>query len=259
MAKIILDNINVEFPIYGQQNLFRRAFINKLTRGRIFKDEMQIKVVKALQNISFTLQKGDRLGLVGTNGAGKSTLLKTLGQLYRPASGYISIEGKISTLFDVCMGMDLERTGYHNIYYMGMLLGIPRVQIKKMIPDIEDFSELGSFLNMPVRTYSAGMKVRLGFAICTCIDPTILLLDEAIGAGDAHFIEKASQRAKELYDKAEIIVIASHSEVLMKEFCNKALWLHKGRMVMFGGVDEVLHAYEAEVALRDDETEVEMV
>jgi ABC-type polysaccharide/polyol phosphate transport system ATPase subunit len=140
--------------------------------------------------------------------------------------------------------MDLERTGYHNIYYMGTLLGLSRKQIRSFIPDIEEFSELGEFLDMPVRTYSAGMKVRLGFAICTCIEPEILLLDEAIGAGDKHFIEKASSRAKALYEKAEILVLASHASDVIREFCNKVLWMHKGKIVMMGAVNDILHAYE---------------
>lgn len=245
MARIALQNVDIHYPIYGDSNpLFRRAFISLVTGGKIYRDERKVAVVKALDNISFTLNQGDRLGLVGTNGAGKSTLLKTLGQLYKPTNGLLQIDGKVSALFDVCMGMEQERTGYHNIYYMGTLLGLSKAKIKSFIPDIEEFSGLGEFLNMPVRTYSAGMKVRLGFALCTCIDPTILLLDEAIGAGDKHFIEKAANRAKALYDRAEILVLASHSADVIKDFCNKALWLHHGKMVMMGEVNEVLDAYE---------------
>jgi ABC-type polysaccharide/polyol phosphate transport system ATPase subunit len=245
MARIVLQNVDIHYPIYGDSHpLFRRALVNIVTGGKIYRDERKISVVKAIDNLSFTLNKGDRLGLVGTNGAGKSTLLKTLGQLYKPTGGHLHIEGKISALFDVCMGMEQERTGYHNIYYMGALLGLSKAKIKSFIPDIEAFSELGEFLNMPVRTYSAGMKVRLGFALCTCLDPTILLLDEAIGAGDKHFIEKAANRAKALYERAEILVLASHSAQVVKDFCNKALWLHHGKMIMIGDVNEVLDAYE---------------
>ncbi len=245
MAKIELQNIEVHYPIYGDHHhSFRRSLINLTTRGKIYKDENKLTVVKALDNISFTLNKGDRLGLIGGNGAGKSTLLKTLGQLYTPSKGVLSIQGKTSALFDVCMGMDIDRTGYCNIDYMGMLLGLTRKKIKAVIPDIEEFSELGKFLHMPVRTYSAGMRVRLGFAICTCLEPEILLLDEAIGAGDKHFVDKAAKRAKALYEKADILVIASHASYVIKEFCNKVLWLHKGRIVMIGKVDDVLHAYE---------------
>lgn len=246
MARIVLQNVDIHYPIYGDSHpLFRRALVNIVTGGKIYRDERKVPVVKALDNVTFTLNKGDRLGLVGTNGAGKSTLLKTLGQLYKPTHGTLHIDGKISALFDVCMGMEQERTGYHNIYYMGALLGLSKAKIKAFIPDIEEFSELGEFLSMPVRTYSAGMKVRLGFALCTCIDPTILLLDEAIGAGDKHFIEKAANRAKALYERAEILVLASHSAEVLKDFCNKALWLHHGKMVMMGEVNEVLEAYES--------------
>jgi len=252
MARIVLQNVEIHYPIYNaQHHSLRRALVNLTTGGRIFRDERKVSVVKALENITFTLQRGDRLGLVGHNGAGKSTLLKTLGRLYEPAVGNLIVDGKVSALFDVCMGMDVERTGYHNIYYMGMLLGMSRAQIKSVIPDIENFSELGPFLDMPVRTYSAGMKVRLGFAICTCIDPTILLLDEAIGAGDKSFLERASLRAKALYDRADILVLASHSTPVIKEFCNKGLWLHQGRMVLFGDVDDVLYAYEHQPELAE--------
>lgn len=245
MAQIILDKLEVHYPVYGDRtNSLRRALVNLSTGGKIYKDERKLTVVKALDQLSFTLNKGDRLGLIGTNGAGKSTLLKTLGGLYVPAAGKLILNGKVSALFDVCNGMDVDRSGYHNIQYMGTLLGLTRTQIKNAVPDIEEFTELGEFLTMPVRTYSAGMKVRLGFAICTCIDPSILLLDEAIGAGDKHFIEKASARAKALYDRADVLVLASHSSDVIREFCNKALWLHQGKMVMMGEVEEVLGAYE---------------
>ncbi len=245
MAKIELENIEVHYPIYGNHDYsFRRALISLTTRGRVYAEENAMTVVKALNGVSFSLRQGDRLGLIGTNGSGKSTLLKTLGQLYVPVKGRLLIEGRVSALFDVCMGMDMERTGYHNIYYMGMLLGFSQKKIKSLIPGIEEFSELKDSLNLPVRGYSAGMKMRLGFAICTCIEPEILLLDEAIGAGDKHFLEKAAVRAKALYDKAEILVIASHAAAVIRQFCNKALWLNKGKIMMLGSVEEVLAAYE---------------
>ena len=250
MANVTLENVEVHYPVYGDRsNSLRRKLVNLTTGGKIYQDERKLSVVKALDNLSFTLNNGDRLGLIGSNGAGKSTLLKTLGHLYIPAAGKLSINGKVSALFDVCMGMDVERSGYHNIQYMGTLLGLTRKQIKAIVGDIEEFTELGDFLNMPVRTYSAGMKVRLGFAISTCIDPTILLLDEAIGAGDKHFIEKASARAKALYERAEILVLASHSTDVIRDFCNKALWMHQGRMIMMDDVEKVLHAYETQPEL----------
>jgi ABC-type polysaccharide/polyol phosphate transport system ATPase subunit len=244
MTKIVLEEVEVTYPVYGAHyNSLRRALVNFTTSSRFFNDKNQVTLVKGLNNISFTLNKGDRLGLIGTNGAGKSTLLKTMAQLYLPSKGKILIEGKVSTLFDVTLGIDTERTGYHNIYYMGRLLGLTKKEIDKIIPDVIDFSELKEFIYMPVKTYSAGMRMRLGFAICTSINPSILLLDEAIGAGDKNFVHKAAKRAKELYDRAEIMVIASHSDKVIKEFCNKALWLHEGNIKMFGKVDEVLKAY----------------
>lgn len=244
MALLELKNVYVDYPVYGDcEASLRRVLLKLTTRQRIYKSA-GLTVVRALTDINFSLHHGDRLGLIGENGAGKSTLLKTLGGFYAPASGNMKIEGHVSTLFDVCMGMDMERTGYDNIYFMGLLLGLSRQCIKNFIPDIEDFSELGEFLSMPMRTYSAGMRIRLGFALVTCLEPEILLLDEAIGAGDAHFLEKAAKRAKQLYDRASILVIASHDNNIIREFCNKALWLHKGRMVRYGEVESVLQDYE---------------
>jgi ABC-2 type transport system ATP-binding protein/lipopolysaccharide transport system ATP-binding protein len=245
MPSITLDRVNIEYPVFQHNFLsLRRTLIKWVTGGKVYQGENSFTLVHALKDISFNLQTGDRLGLVGPNGAGKSTLLKTLGRLYTPRSGRVHINGKVSALFDVCMGMDVEKTGYSNIYYMGMLLGLTTKQIKSHIPDIEEFSELGGFLDMPVRTYSAGMRVRLGFALCTCINPAILLLDEALGAGDKSFMEKAAVRAKSLYDRAEILVLASHANSVIRDFCNKALWLEQGVIKMFGPVETVLAAYE---------------
>jgi ABC-type polysaccharide/polyol phosphate transport system ATPase subunit len=247
MAKIILENLEVHYPVYGHhQHSLRRTLVNMTTGGRIYGEERNLTLVKALDQISFHLKPGDRLGLIGNNGAGKSTLLKVLGHFLMPSSGKLIMEGKVSLLTDVCMGMDMDRTGHSNIFYMGMLLGLNKSQIKQRISEIEEFCELGDFLNMPVRTYSSGMKVRLGFAITTCIEPHILLLDEAIGAGDQHFIEKAAVRAKSLYNRAEILVIASHSNDIIRQFCNKVLWMHQGKMVLFGAVEDVLNTYETD-------------
>jgi ABC-type polysaccharide/polyol phosphate transport system ATPase subunit len=245
MSKIILNNVTVNYPLYGnQQYSLRRSVINWLSAGKIFQQERLITSYMALDNISFYLQEGDRLGIIGCNGAGKTTLLKTLGKWYVPSSGHISIQGRITALFDLCLGMDMERTGEQNIYYMGMLMGMSRQHLKASYPDIVDFAQVGDFLWQPVRTYSTGMKVRLGFAVATCLQPAILLLEEGIGAGDWRFIQKAAARARSLYQRADILVIASHSPLIIREFCNKVLWLEQGKIVMLGDVDAVLAAYE---------------
>jgi ABC-type polysaccharide/polyol phosphate transport system ATPase subunit len=200
--------------------------------------------VDALTQISLHLQSGDRLGLIGHNGAGKSTLLRILAGIYEPSVGKVNINGSIGAMLDITLGMDPEATGYENIRIRGMILGLSKSEIEQIIPDIEEFTEMGSFLSMPVKTYSSGMTVRLAFAISTAIAPDILLMDEAIGAGDAHFMEKAQKRLENFVHQSEILVLASHSNAAIRQFCNKALWLEHGRVHMFDDVETVVSAYE---------------
>src|SRR5262245_39431554 len=160
-----------------------------------------------------------------------------------PIGGTVRIAGRTSTLFNLAGLMDPELSGHDNVYYAGGLIGIPRSRLKQVMPDIADFAELGDFLHMPVRTYSDGMKVRLGFAIATSIEPDILLMDEVIGAGDAHFVAKAIQRAQELYQRSSILVVASHAPELLHGLCNKAILLDRGRVVTTGSLDQVGHIY----------------
>lgn len=244
MARIVVNDIHVRYPVMQDQyRSMRRAIVRVASGGKLYQQDQRMQVVHALQGISFTLENGDRVGLIGRNGAGKSTLLKTLGGFILPESGELTVEGKITSLFSVAGGMDDERTGYDNIFLTGRLLGIPRRQMQEHLKEIEEFSELGDFLTMPLRAYSDGMKIRLGFAITTCLHPEILLLDEAIGAGDAHFIEKASRRAQQLYDRASIMVIASHIPDVILSLCNKAIWLNHGTIECIGPTQQVLDAY----------------
>lgn len=244
MARIVLDNVHVRYPItQDHYRSLRRVLVRLATFGRVYKQDVGSRTVHSIRGLSLTVEKGDRVGLIGRNGAGKSTLLKTLGGFILPDEGTMYAEGNIMPLFSVSAGMDEERSGYDNIFLSGRLLGIPRVEMEKHVADIMEFCELGEFLSMPVRAYSDGMKVRLGFAISTCISPDILLLDEAIGAGDAHFLEKASQRAEALYNRANILIIASHAPEIITRLCNKVLWLSHGRMVEFGPTEEVLAKY----------------
>jgi len=244
MARIILDQVHVRYPVtQDHYRSLRRVLVRLVTLGQMYKQDTRSRMVHAIKGLSLTLEKGDRVGLIGRNGAGKSTFLKTLGGFILPDQGTMHIEGTTMPLFSVSAGMDEERTGYDNIFLSGRLLGISRKEMQKHVPDIEAFCELGEFLKIPVRAYSDGMKVRLGFAISTCITPDILLLDEAIGAGDAHFLEKASQRAEALYDRASIMILASHSPEIITRLCNKVLWLSHGNMVAFGPTEEVLARY----------------
>ncbi len=244
MASLILENVTVDFPIYGSQKSFRGAL--RSATGGLIKREGQhhdrVKV-RALDNLCLTLKHGDRLGIVGHNGAGKSTLLRVCAGVYEPTQGRVFIEGRVSSLFITSPGLDIEDTGYENILTCGLFLGMTREEIARKTPDIEQFSELGDYLSLPVRTYSTGMLTRLGFAIATVIDPEILVLDEGLGAGDARFAERAKQRVDALIERSSILVLASHSDVLIQSLCNKAILMHSGRIELVGPVDEVVEAY----------------
>jgi ABC-type polysaccharide/polyol phosphate transport system ATPase subunit len=201
-------------------------------------------VVKALTNINFSLTDGDRLGLIGHNGAGKSTLLRVLAGVYQPLQGELFVDGEITALFNTLPGLDPEDTGYENIVTAGMLFGLTRDKIEEMMPDIEQFSELGEYLGLPIRTYSTGMTLRLGFAFATAMHPGILLMDEGIGAGDARFAERATKRMEEFIGRSRIVVLASHSNQLIKSMCNRAALMESGHIRAIGSVDEVIEQYE---------------
>lgn len=244
MACIVLDKVSVEFALYGGgSRSLKQTLMHVGSRGRISQDARERIVVQALRNISFTIEHGDRVGLIGPNGAGKSTLLRVLAGVYEPTVGTVHSKGHVIPLFNPSLGIDMEATGYENIVLRGLLLGLDPVEIRRRQKEVVEFTELGDYLNMPVRTYSTGMRLRLAFAISTCIEPEILLMDEWIGAGDAHFLEKAQKRMNNMVDRSSILVIASHSEGLIKRLCNKALYLEGGRIKAFGPVEETLKIY----------------
>jgi ABC-2 type transport system ATP-binding protein/lipopolysaccharide transport system ATP-binding protein len=200
-------------------------------------------VVKALTNLSFTINHGDRVGLIGHNGAGKTTLLRAIAGIYRPTEGELTVDGRVSPLFDIALGMELDATGYENINILGMLLGLTRAEIKSATPRIEDFTGLQEYLSLPVRTYSAGMQMRLAFGLITSVTPEIVLLDEAVGAGDASFHHRMQQRLNEFLSQSSIMVLASHSDDLIRQFCNRAIVLDRGESVFCGPVEEALALY----------------
>ena len=245
MTGIDIKNIDVHFPIYdARARSFRHSLLGMGT-GRIGATESHHVVVRALNDISLSLSHGDRLGLVGRNGAGKSTLLRVMTGTYEPGAGSVRIEGRLAALTDLTMGMDMEGTGYENILIRGLMLGLTRRQSLDRVGEVEAFTELGDYLNLPLRTYSSGMGLRLAFAISTCVEPEILLLDEVIGAGDTHFMEKAEQRLAEMTDRAKILVIASHAVSKIMTLCNKALLLHEGQVLGFGPAEAILERYKA--------------
>jgi ABC-type polysaccharide/polyol phosphate transport system ATPase subunit len=244
MATLILDRVTIDFPIYDSQKTFRSA-LRAATGGLITRDARTPKrvTVRALDDVSLTLKDGDRLGLIGHNGAGKSTLLRVCAQVYEPTQGRVFAEGKISPLFNAAPGLDTDDTGYENIMTCALLMGMTRDEIVRKTPDIAEFSGLGEYLFLPVRTYSSGMLTRLSFSIATAIDPEILILDEGLGTGDAQFAEQAKQRVDALIARSSILILASHSDALIQSMCNKAILLQAGTIVREGSVQEVLDAY----------------
>ncbi|MBB4003059.1 ABC-type polysaccharide/polyol phosphate transport system ATPase subunit [Aurantimonas endophytica] len=232
MARISLEDVAIEYPIYNAGSMsLRHQLLAVSTGGRISREDRRIVTVKALDGINLELRKGDRIGLVGHNGSGKSTLLRTLAGIFTPTRGRITIEGRVSTVFGLGAGMEPELTGYENIMRMGMMLGASRAESKSRIPDIEEFSELGEFLSMPVRTYSDGMKTRLSFGVATAAQPEILLIDEVLGAGDAEFQQRAQIRMGQFIEKSSIFVLASHSTALLKKYCTQIIQLEHGQVV----------------------------
>ncbi len=245
MSKIQLSKVTLDFPIYGANTRsLKKSLVSLMTGGAIRAEDNRITFIRALEEVSFELSSGDTLGLIGHNGAGKSTLLRVLSKIYTPAIGDIKIKGRISSLLDLGLGIDSESTGFENIYLSGLLRGLSRKDIDAKKDDIAEFSELGDYLAMPVRTYSSGMQLRLAFSIATCFSPEILLLDEVMGVGDASFVEKSKQRMSELVAQSDIVVFSSHSVELIRKFCTKALWLEKGHVKLLGPVDTVLAAYD---------------
>ena len=244
MTSIVFDNVSVDFPIYNSNT---RSLKNKLiqvaTGGQLGADKHGRVVVRALENITFQLKDGDRVGLLGHNGAGKSTLLRLLGGVYEPTFGKSTIIGQIGSLIDISLGIDPETTGRDNIYIRGALLGLTRSQVKVKIDEIIDFSELGDFVDMPLRTYSTGMHMRLAFSVSTIIRPEILLMDEWLSVGDETFQHKVENRLNDLVSSAKILVIASHSKELLLNTCNRLIWLEHGRIKMDGNPKKVCAAY----------------
>jgi ABC-2 type transport system ATP-binding protein len=260
MLSITGENVHVEFPIYDlRMRSLKHTFglnqiakgLNRLSAGKlnvggaIGTGEEGRVVIKALDGVSFEIQEGDRLGLLGHNGSGKTTLLRTLAGIYEPIRGVIRTSGRVVPLFDLQLGMDLDATGIENIWMRSRLLGLTTQQVEGSLDDIAEFTELGDYLAMPMRTYSTGMMLRLAFAISTAITPDILLLDEMIGTGDAGFLARADARLKAFLTRAGILIIASHSTPLLRQWCNKGMLLERGKLIAYGPLEDVISRYEA--------------
>ncbi|MGL5446996.1 MAG: ABC transporter ATP-binding protein [Rhabdaerophilum sp.] len=245
-VSIELENVCVSFPTYSTAHRsMRHALVKATTGGLVGVDVKGARHVQALNMIDLQLKRGDRLALIGHNGAGKTTLLRVLAQIYEPVTGRVEIKGRVAPLFDIGLGMSPDATGYENIRIRGLYLGLTSKEIEARLDEIADFTELGTFLDMPLRTYSLGMQMRLAFAVSTAIDPEILLLDEGIGAGDANFIAKANARLDAFVARAGILVLSTHVSELVTRFCNSAVVLEKGEIVYRGTPAEALAHYHA--------------
>lgn len=237
MTSITITNMSVDFPLLGVK-IPRQGAGNAGSNNSV-----GLQQLSALKNISLSLTSGEVLGLIGRNGSGKSTLLKTMGGIYHPTGGSIVVEGVVSPMYNIGLGMRPESTGRRNIVLRGLVLGRSMREIKARMDEIIEFSELGAHIDMPIRIYSQGMTMRLAFSIATAFSPEILLLDEWIGAGDAAFRKKASERMKSLVQESAITVLASHNLQLLKENCTKILWLSDGEIHMLGQTEDVIPQY----------------
>lgn len=244
MGRIVLDHVCVDIPIYNSQGRsLKKTMLGFATGGKVGLTEKGMTIVRSLDDLSIKIEPLERVGIVGHNGAGKSTLLRVLSGVYEPTNGRAIIEGKVGSLIDISLGIDQEATGLENIYLRAALLGISKKKIDNQLESLIDFTELGDFVNLPVRTYSTGMHMRLAFAVSTMISPDVLLMDEWLSVGDKSFQTKAENRLNELIDNSNILVIASHSKSLLERCCKRVIWLEHGKIKMDGPANEVLQQY----------------
>ncbi len=244
MARIDLHDVGLTFRVRKHTRVTLKEFLV----GQLFRRSRNpVMEVKALQDLDFEVEQGDRIGIIGHNGAGKSTLLKLLAGIYTPTSGRLIVEGRVSSLFDINLGFEPEASGWENIRFRSYLQGETPRTLKAKLTQIAEFSELGEFMNMPVRYYSAGMQVRLAFSIATAIDPEILLIDEVLSVGDLSFQQKARERMRQMMAKAQLMVVVSHDLIALSQICNRVVWMDHGRMIRTGPTDEIISAYKSSV------------
>jgi ABC-type polysaccharide/polyol phosphate transport system ATPase subunit len=243
-SELSLDNVSVSFPIYhGGSRSLKKSLLFRGSGGQLASDASHRITVEALRNVSMEFRTGDRVALIGNNGAGKTTLLRVMAGIYEPVTGVVKSRGRISPMFDISLGIDGDISGYDNIRLRGLILGLPAREIEERMADIAEFTELGDYLDIPVRTYSSGMMTRLTFAVATCFSPEILLMDEWIVAGDAGFLAKAQHRVEAFVEQAGILVLASHSTEICRRWCNKAVWLERGEVKMAADISAVIDSY----------------
>ncbi len=242
-AVISAEHVSVDFPLYHGNARSLKKMVFRTVSGRVAPDTKNRVVVQALRDVSFRLHHGDRLGLIGGNGAGKTTLLRTLAGIYEPQVGRVLVRGSLNALLDPNLGMNPELTGRENIMLRGLYSGLKLPAIRQLEEDVAAFAELGEFLDLPVRVYSSGMVVRLGFALATAIRPQVLLMDEWFLAGDATFMEKARVRLEDMVRGADILVLSSHVTEVVLNWCTRVIWLDQGRVRADGTAEAVLSQY----------------
>lgn len=232
MSLIRTQNLCVSFPVYtNASRSFKNAMLNATTGGTISSSHSDCVVVNAVDDLTLTIKEGERVGLVGHNGSGKTTLLRMLAGAYEPTAGTLEIKGRIASFLDIALGVDQEATGYDNILMRGILMGLSRKEIVRKTPEIAEFTGLGDYLNMPVRTYSSGMMMRLAFTVSTSVCADIVLMDEWLSVGDMEFQKRAQERLKTMVDQAAILVIASHQEETIQSVCNRVIKLKAGKVI----------------------------
>lgn len=245
MAKSVLkvEDVSIRFNLSKENVDNLKELIVKKLRG----EKIRYNEFWALKNINFELGKGDRLGILGLNGAGKSTLLKVIAGVYKPTTGTITRKGNMAPMIELGAGFDPNYTGRENIFLYGSVLGFPREFLEEKYEEILEFSELGEFIDVPIKNYSSGMRARLGFSIATVVEPDILILDEVLSVGDAKFRKKCEKKMQSMFDHGVTVLFVSHSLDQVKRLCNKAILLDHGEMVAIGGIDEVSELYEKKI------------
>ena len=243
MSLIQLDAVSIRIPVYGLNSRVFKQELVRIATGGLIKTGLHTVMVDALKNINLRLEDGMRLGIIGGNGAGKTTLLRLISGIYEPTSGTRVVQGAITALFDVMVGMEEDLTGLENIVLRGVLLGAKKKEMQERHQEIVNFTGLGDYIHMPIRTYSSGMKMRLAFSILEYMRPEILVIDEVVGAGDASFIEKTQKRMKEMMRSSRILVLSSHDTSIIDKMCDQVLWLEMGEVRYYGDKKEGIQAY----------------
>lgn len=244
-ASISLENVSLEYPVYNASALsIKKNFLIGFSGGLLKSDPNdKILTVSALNNINLKFSHGERVGLIGHNGCGKTSLLRLLSNIYYPTSGAVSISGETTSLIDINLGIDSEASGIKNLYMRAAILGIKKSNLDSVVNETVEFSGLGEFINLPFRTYSSGMQVRLAFSIATAITPEILIMDEWLTAGDHNFRAKSHKRLLNLINNTNILILASHDHDLISKVCNRVIWLEKGSVKMDGKPKDVIEEY----------------